>query len=330
MTHAADRYQHMTYRRCGRSGLLLPAVSLGLWQALGSYRGQDIAREVCLRAFDLGVTHFDLANNYGNPAGASESQFGEILRELPRHEVVIATKAGYRMWLGPYGDGGSRKYLIESCEASLRRLGVDHVDIFYSHRVDAQTPLEETIGALDHLVRQGKAIYAGVSNYPDPKLTQTLDLVESRGWAPITIHQPRLNLLDRRAVTEVLPTTAARGVGVIAFSPLEQGILAGRYLDGIPPDSRVAVGLGNGALTQERLAALESKTAAARRLKGIADRRGQSLAQLSLAWLLNDQRITSVVIGASSLGQLEDNLGCLKSPTFTAEELTEIDRACAG
>jgi L-glyceraldehyde 3-phosphate reductase len=326
MTHAADRYDTMTYRRCGRSGLLLPAISLGLWQGMGSYRDDQAARAICLRAFDRGVTHFDLANNYGNPAGASESLFGRILRELPREEVVISSKAGYRMWPGPYGEGGSRKYLIQSCEASLKRLGVDHVDIFYSHRYDAQTPLEETIGALDQLVRQGKALYAGVSNYADPHFTRAVDIAEHRAWAPITIHQPRINLFERQARTEVLPTAATRGVGVIAFSPLAQGILAGRYLDGVPADSRVASNLGNGGLTAQRLD--ERRLAAARRLKPIADRRGQTLAQLSLSWLLRDERITSVLIGASRPEQLDDCLGAVRAPAFSDADLADIDAAC--
>jgi L-glyceraldehyde 3-phosphate reductase len=321
-----DRYASMTYRRCGRSGLRLPAVSLGLWQGMGSYRDEQESRRIVLAAFDRGITHFDLANNYGNPAGASEELFGRILRDLPRHEVVVSSKAGYRMWPGPYGDGGSRKYLIESCEQSLRRLGVDHLDIFYSHRPDAETPLEETIGALDHLVRQGKALYAGVSNYPEPQFSRAVRLARTRAWAPITIHQPCINLLNR-GMRHILPAAGHEGVGVIAFSPLAQGLLAGRYLDGIPADSRAAVSQGNGGITAARVDA--AAVAKAQALNAIARRRGQSLAQFSLAWLLADARITSVLIGASRVEQLDDNLRCLQSPPFTAAELAEIDAACA-
>ncbi len=326
----ADRYARMPYRRCGRTGLLLPAVSLGLWQGMGGYVDPSQARALCRRAFDLGITHFDLANNYGHPPGASESLFAGILRDLPRHEVLVSTKAGYRMWPGPYGDGGSRKYLIESCEQSLRRLGVDHVDIFYHHRPDPHTPLEETMAAIDHLVRSGKALYAGLSNYPDPRLSQALGVIELNRWTPIAIHQPRASLLDRRAFTEVLPTAAARGLGVIVYSPLEQGILAGRYRSGVPADARAARALGNGGLDAAAVDRQAAKVEAARRLEPIARARGQSSAQLALGWLLADERITSVLIGASTIAQLEDNLGCLDNPSFTAEELRAIDAACAG
>ncbi len=318
----------MPYRRCGGSGLLLPAISLGLWQGMGSYRDESVARDIILRAFARGVTHFDLANNYGTPAGASESLFGRILKDLPREQIVVSTKAGHRMWPGPYGDGGGRKYLIQSCEQSLRRLGLDQVDLFYSHRPDPETDLEETLGALDHLVRQGKALYAGLSNYPDPRLTRALDIVQHRGFAPITLHQPRYSLLDRRAEREVLPTTGPRGVGVIAFSPLEQGILAGRYRNGLPPDSRAVQNQGNGGLTRETLEKNAAKIEAARRLEPIAARRGQTLAQLSIAWLLKDPRVTSVLIGASSVAQLDENLDAVANLAFTADELKEIDQAC--
>jgi L-glyceraldehyde 3-phosphate reductase len=323
-----DRYASMPYRRCGRSGLRLPAISLGLWQGTGSYVGDDASRAIVQRAFDLGITHFDLANNYGNPAGASEALFGRLLRDLPRHELVVSTKAGYRMWPGPYGDGGSRKYLIESCEASLKRLGLDHVDIFYSHRFDAETPLEETMGALETLVRQGKALYAGISNYPDPHFTRAVELMRARAWAPITIHQPRWNLLDRGAEQAVLPTAAREGVGVIAFSPLAQGLLTPRYLDGIPPDSRAAIGQGNGAIGSERIT--PELVARLRRLDAIARARGQTLAQMSLAWLLRDQRLTSVLIGASRPQQVEDCVGCLQRTDFADDELRAIEAAIAG
>ena len=327
-TLSPDRYASMSYRRCGRSGLQLPAISLGLWQGTGSYVEESSSRDIVFTAFNAGITHFDLANNYGSPAGASESLFGKLLKDLPRHEVVVSTKAGYRMWPGPYGDGGSRKYLINSCEQSLRRLGVDHVDIFYSHRLDLETPLEETMGALETLVAQGKALYAGVSNYPDPHFTRAIEIMRQRQWAPITIHQPRYNLLDRVPETAVLPTAGREGVGVIAFSPLAQGLLTGKYLGGIPADSRVALGMGNGALGEDRLApAILGKI---QKLAAIANQRGQSLAQLALAWVLRDPRVTSALIGASKPQQVLDCVAALKNLSFTAEELTAIEACLVG
>ena len=248
-----NRYASMTYRRCGRSGLKLPAVSFGLWQGTGSYVDDAVSRSIVNTAFDAGITHFDLANNYGNPAGASESLFGRLLKDLPRHELVVSTKAGYGMWPGPYGDWGSRKYLIESCEQSLKRLGLYHVDIFYSHRFDPETPIEETMGALETLVRQGKALYAGISNYADPHFTRAVHTMRERSWAPITIHQPCYNLLNRAPERDVLPTAGREGVGVIGFSPLAQGLLTGKYLAGIPADSRAAAGKGNGAMGADRV-----------------------------------------------------------------------------
>lgn len=328
MPFAVDRYSTMPYRRCGRSGLLLPAVSLGGWQAIGGYRGDEDSKRIFFAAFDLGITHFDFANNYGHPAGASEELFGRVLKEMPRHELVISSKAGYPMWPGPYGDGGSRKYLIESCEQSLRRLGVDHVDIFYSHRPDPHTPLEETIGALDHLVRQGKALYAGVSNYADPAFSRAVDLAKSRSWAPITIHQPYYNLLGRQAEHEVLPTAGREGVGVIAFSPLSQGLLTDRYLNGIPADSRVALNKGNGAISADRVT--PATIAKIQRLDAIAKARGQSLAQMALAWLLKDERVTSVLIGASSPEQVRQNVACIANLAFSAAELAAIEAALQG
>lgn len=325
---STDRYQRMQYRRSGRSGLLLPAISLGGWQGMGSYVDAATTRAIVRTAFDHGITHFDFANNYGNPPGSSEELFGTLLPELPRHELVISSKAGYRMWPGPYGDWGSKKYLVESCEQSLRRLRLDHLDIFYTHRPDPETPIEETLGALDLLVRQGKALYAGISNYHEPHFGSALRTVKQRGWCPITIHQPRYNLLDRRAADSVLPTAAANGVGVIAFSPLAQGLLGGRYLDGIPADSRVARGQGNGALGRDRLT--PAVLAAIRALDGLARVRGQTLAQMSLSWLLRDPRITSVLIGASRPEQVAENVACLARTDFAAGELAEIDRICAG
>lgn len=328
MTFAADRYERMSYRRCGRTGLLLPAISLGGWQGIGSYRDETESKRIFFTAFDHGITHFDFANNYGSPAGASEALFGRLLAEMPRHELVISSKAGYRMWPGPYGDGGGRKYLIESCEQSLRRLRIDHVDIFYSHRPDPDTPLDETMGALETLVRQGKALYAGLSNYPGPRFGEAVALMHGRNWAPIAIHQPKYNLLHRAAATEVLPTAAREGVGVIAFSPLAQGLLTARYLDGIPADSRAAVNKGNGAINATRIT--PDLVARLRTLNGIAGRRGQSLAQMALSWLLRDERITSVLTGASRPEQIADSVACLKNLAFSAEELAAIDEACAG
>ena len=321
-----QRYDRMTYRRCGRSGLLLPAISLGGWQGIGSYRDDQESKRIFFTAFDHGITHFDFANNYGSPAGASEALFGRILPELPRHELVISSKAGYRMWPGPYGDGGGRKYLIESCEQSLRRLGVDHVDIFYSHRVDADTPLEETLGALDTLVRQGKALYAGLSNYPDPTFSAALAIMRKISGTPIVLHQPRYNLFERAIEQTVLPTASREGLGVIAYSPLAQGLLTGRYLNDVPADSRAASNRGNGAIgssqiTPERLNKI-------RALHQVAQRRGQSLAQMALAWILRDPRVTSVLTGASHPAQIVDSVACLQNLNFSAEELAEIDRAC--
>jgi L-glyceraldehyde 3-phosphate reductase len=317
------RYDSMTYRRCGRSGLMLPAVSLGLWQGPGSYVGDEASRVIVHRAFDLGITHFDLANNYGSPAGASEELFGRLLKDLPRHELVVSTKAGHRMWPGPYGDWGSRKYLIQSCEQSLKRLGLDHVDIFYSHRFDPDTPLEETLGALETIVRQGKALYAGISGYADPHFSRAVQIMRERQWAPITIHQPRYNLLARTIEREVLPTAGREGVGVIAFCPLAQGLLTSKYLKGIPPDSRAALNKGNGGLHADRVT--PDVIAKVAKLDAIAAARGQNLAQMALAWLLKDERVTSVLIGASKPEQVVDCVGCLKAAPFSAEELAAID-----
>ncbi len=327
MTFDPARYARMPYRRCGRSGLLLPAISLGLWQGTGSYVDDAISQRIVFTAFDHGITHFDLANNYGSPAGASEELFGRILRGMPRHEVLVSSKAGYRMWPGPYGDGGSRKYLIESCEQSLKRLGIDHVDIFYSHRFDGETPLEETLGALDTLVRQGKALYAGISNYADPHFTRAVHTMRARNWAPITIHQPRYSLFNRGPELEVLPTAGREGVGVIGFSPLAQGLLTGKYLAGIPTDSRASAGKGNGAIGASRVT--PEVVARIRRLDAVAQARGQSLAQMALAWLLKDPRVTSVLIGASKPEQITDCVGCLAKSDFTAAELATIDESLA-
>ena len=327
MSFSPDRYKTMTYRRCGRGGLRLPAISFGLWQGTGSYVDDAASRQIVHTAFDHGITHFDLANNYGSPAGASEELFGRILRGMPRHELVIATKAGYAMWAGPYGEGGSRKHVIQSCEQSLQRLGLDHVDIFYSHRFDPDTPLEETMGALETLVRQGKAIYAGISNYADPHFTHAVNVMRERSWPPITIHQARYSMLDRTCEHEVLPTAGREGIGVVGFSPLAQGLLTGKYLNGIPAQSRVALGQGNGAMTADQVT--PQRVAKLKALDAVAQRRGQSLAQLALAWLLKDERLTSVLIGASKPEQITDCVACLANLRFDPLELDAIDNILA-
>jgi L-glyceraldehyde 3-phosphate reductase len=327
MSFNPNRYETMLYRRCGRSGLRLPAVSFGLWQGTGSYVDDAASRGIVHTAFDLGITHFDLANNYGSPAGASEELFGRILRDMPRHELVISSKAGYYMWPGPYGEWGSRKHLVESCEQSLKRLGLDYVDIFYSHRFDPDTPLEEILGALETLVRQGKTLYAGISSYAEPHFTEAVQLMRERNWSPITIHQPRYSMLDRSAEREVLPTAGREGIGVIGFSPLAQGLLTNKYLNGIPGDSRAALNKGNGgmttaAVTPQRIAKLKA-------LNVIAVARCQSLAQMALAWLLKDERLTSVLIGASKPEQVTECVGCLTNLSFDPAELATIERILA-
>ena len=327
MSFSPDRYKTMTYRRCGRSGLRLPAISFGLWQGTGSYVDDAASRQIVHTAFDHGITHFDLANNYGSPAGASEELFGRILRGMPRHELVISTKAGYAMWAGPYGEGGSRKHVIQSCEQSLQRLGLDHVDIFYSHRFDPDTPLEETMGALETLVRQGKAIHAGISNYADPHFTHAVNVMRERSWPPITIHQARYSMLDRTCEHEVLPTAGREGIGVVGFSPLAQGLLTGKYLNGIPAQSRVALGQGNGAVTADQVT--PQRVAKLKALDAVAQRRGQSLAQLALAWLLKGERLTSVLIGASKPEQITDCVACLANLRFDPLELDAIDNILA-
>ena len=321
MEFAPQRYDTMLYRRCGRSGLKLPAISLGLWQGTGSYVEDELSKQIVFTAFNHGITHFDLANNYGTPPGASEELFGRILKEMPRHELLISTKAGYPMWPGPYGDGGSRKYLIESCEQSLKRMNIDHVDIFYSHRLDLDTPMEETLGALDTLVQQGKALYAGISSYPDPFFTQALAISRQKSLAPITIHQPYYHMLARQAEREVLPTAGREGVGVIAFCPLAQGLLTDRYLNGIPEGGRTAHAHGGwlrSTITPEAIAKV-------RQLNDLAKQRGQTLPQMALAWLLKDQRVTSVLIGASKPQQIDDCVGSLAKLAFSPEELATIE-----
>jgi L-glyceraldehyde 3-phosphate reductase len=321
---AADtRYDRMPYRRVGRSGLELPAVSLGLWQNFGGDRPLDTSRAIIRRAFDLGITHFDLANNYGPPYGSAEENFGRVLEQdlRPyRDELVLSTKAGYDMWPGPYGDRGSRKYLLASLDQSLRRLGIDYVDIFYSHRADPETPLEETMGALDTAVRQGKALYAGVSSYSPERTREAAAILRGLG-TPLLIHQPSYSLLNRWIEGGLLDVLDEEGAGCIVFSPLAQGMLTDKYLDGIPDDSRAA---REGSLSPDLLndEALER----IRALNEIAARRGQSLAQLALAWTLRDPRVTSTLVGASSVEQLEANVAALEQLGLSPEELAEIDR----
>ena len=320
---ADDRYQTMAYRRCGRSGLRLPAISLGLWHNFGDERPLDTQRAIVRRAFDRGVTHFDLANNYGPPPGSAETNVGRLLAtdlEPYRDELVISTKAGYRMWDGPYGEWGSRKYLTASLDQSLQRLGLDYVDIFYHHRPDPDTPMEETMGALDAIVRSGKAQYVGVSNYTAEQVLHAADVLRDRG-TPLLINQPSYSILDRWTEKDkLLDALETAGAGCIAFSPLAQGLLTNRYVDGIPADSRVrtSVFLNESDLDDETMSRI-------RALNDIASARGQSLAQLALAWALRDERMTSVIIGASSVGQLDDNLDALKAGPLTAGELDEID-----
>jgi L-glyceraldehyde 3-phosphate reductase len=321
---ADDRYDAMTYRRSGRSGLLLPAISLGLWHNFGHDRALDDQRAIVRRAFDRGVTHFDLANNYGPPPGSAEENFGRILREdlAPyRDELVLSTKAGYDMWPGPYGEWGSRKYLLASLDQSLRRMGVDYVDIFYSHRFDPDTPLRETLGALDTAVRRGKALYVGISSYSGPRTEEALQILAELG-TPLLIHQPSYSLLNRWIEEDLLDVLGREGVGCIAFSPLAQGMLTGKYLGGdIPAGSRAAQDrfLSKDMITPDALTHI-------RALNEIASARGQSLAQMAIAWTLRDERVTSALIGASSVAQLDDSLAALDAPGFSDDELAAIDQ----
>ena len=319
----AERYERMIYNPCGRSGLRLPAVSLGLWHNFGHDRPLATSRAIVRRAFDLGITHFDLANNYGPPYGSAEENFGRLLRQdlAPyRDELVISTKAGYDMWPGPYGEWGSRKYLLSSLDQSLRRLGLDYVDIFYSHRFDPETPLEETMGALDSAVRQGKALYVGISSYSAERTRDAAAILRALGTS-LLIHQPSYSMLNRWIEPELLDALEELGVGCIGFSPLAQGMLSDKYLQGIPEGSRAARNdtLSPDLLTDEALAKI-------RALNEIAGRRGQTLAQMALAWTLRDLRMTSTLVGASSVAQLEANVAALDDLEFASEELVEIDR----
>ncbi|HBU8851224.1 aldo/keto reductase [Citrobacter sp. Cs237] len=326
-----DRYDTMLYRYCGKSGLRLPALSLGLWHSFGHAQALDSQRALLRKAFDLGITHFDLANNYGPPPGSAEENFGRLLRTdfAPfRDELIISTKAGYDMWPGPYGSGGSRKYLLASLDQSLKRMGLDYVDIFYSHRVDENTPMEETASALAHAVQSGKALYVGISSY-SPERTQKMAALLREWKIPLLIHQPSYNLLNRWVdKSGLLDTLAENGVGCIAFTPLAQGLLTGKYLNGIPEGSRMqregkkVRGLTENMLTEANLSSL-------RLLNAMAQQRGQSMAQMALSWLLKDERVTSVLIGASRPEQLEENVQALKNLAFTAGELAQIDKHVA-
>jgi L-glyceraldehyde 3-phosphate reductase len=322
-TPEQNRYASMSYRRCGKSGLKLPALSLGLWHNFGHVDALENSRKIIQVAFDNGVTHFDLANNYGPPPGSAEENFGKILKQdfrNHRDEMIISSKAGYTMWEGPYGDWGSKKYLVASLDQSLQRMGLDYVDIFYHHRPDPETPLEETMGALDLIVRQGKALYAGISNYRPEEAVRAIAILKELG-TPCVIHQPKYSMFERWVEGGLLDLLEQEGVGCIPFSPLAQGLLTNKYLKGIPADSRVAKehgALNTDQLTPERLTQIQ-------RLNELAQERGQTLAQMALAWLLKDPRITSVLIGASKPAQLLDSLKSLDSPDFSTGELTTIE-----
>jgi L-glyceraldehyde 3-phosphate reductase len=322
-----NRYDRMVYRRCGRSGLKLPAISLGCWYNFGNNDDAVGMRNVLRRAFDLGVTHFDLANNYGPPPGSAEDNVGRYLKQdfaAHRDELIISTKAGYDMWPGPYGDWGSRKYLVSSLDQSLQRLRLDYVDIFYHHRPDPETPLEETLGALDQIVRQGKALYAGISNYRGKATVQAQEVLGRLG-TPLTIHQARYSMFDRWVEDDLLDQTGRLGVGVIVFSPLEQGVLTGKYLQGVPEGSRAAkpwTGFRADRIKEEQLKRV-------RKLNKMATARGQSLAQMALSWVLRDERVTSALVGASRVDQIEENVAAADRTDFSADELKAIEKALA-
>lgn len=318
-----SRYEGMGYRRCGRSGVMLPMISLGLWQNFGTARALEDVRAILRRAFDLGINHFDLANNYGPPYGSAETNFGQVLRgdfRRYRDELFISTKAGYDMWPGPYGDRGSRKYLLASLDQSLGRMGLDYVDVFYSHRFDPDTPLEETMGALETAVRSGRALYVGISSYSAARTAEAKAILAEAG-IPLLIHQPSYSILNRWIEPELLSTLEEEGVGCIAFSPLAQGLLSEKYIDSIPSDSRAAEG---GSFDGSVLS--ESNRQHLRALAGIAKRRGQSLPQMAIAWALRDPRVTSALVGVRNVAQLEANAAALSNLAFDSEELDEIDR----
>lgn len=320
-TANVNRYDYMSYNRCGKTGLMLPAISLGLWHNFGGADVFENGRAICRRAFDLGISHFDLANNYGPPPGTAEENFGRLLKtdfKNHRDEMIISTKAGYEMWSGPYGNGGSRKYLLASLDQSLKRMGLDYVDIFYSHRPDPDTPLEETMGALAQAVRQGKALYVGLSNYPADKTAEAVKILKSMGVTCL-IHQPKYSMFERWVEEGLLDVLEDEGMGCIAFSPLAQGLLTDRYLDGIPEGSRASKNI---FLRPDHIAVNMSRI---RELNALAASRGQKLSQMALAWVLQEQRVTSVLIGASSVSQLEENVASLQQLNFSDEELDKID-----
>ena len=318
-----NRYDRMIYRRCGNSGLMLPALSLGAWQTFGGYKDEQVARECLHRAFDLGVTHFDFANNYGTPPGNAELVCGRIIKTMPRDELILSSKAGYRMWPGPYGEWGSRKYLIASCDQSLKRMGVEYFDLFYSHRPDPDTPLDETMGALETIVRQGKALYAGVSSYSGAQFADAVQTVARHDWAPITIHQPYYNMLHREIEWDLLPQTRRFGAGVIAFAPLASGLLTDKFLGGeISSDSRAATIWPKDWVQTHTV---EQRRRILSGLNDLAKARGQTLAQMAIAWTLRLPGITSALVGASSIKQLEDNVAALHNLGFSETELKKID-----
>lgn len=321
----ADRYQSMEYRRCGNSGLKLPALSLGLWHNFGHIDVLENARNILRVAFDHGITHFDLANNYGPPPGSAEENFGKIFKDdfVPyRDELIISTKAGYGMWPGPYGDWGSKKYLVASLDQSLKRMGLEYVDIFYHHRPDPATPLEETMGTLDLMVRQGKALYVGISSYQPEEAAKAINMLRELG-TPCLIHQPKYSMFERWVENGLLDVLEQNGVGCIPFSPLAQGLLTNKYLKGIPADSRASSHRGNGAIDEDQIS--EDKINKIRQLNVLAEARGQNLAQMALAWILKDSRVSSVLIGASRPQQVIDSIGCLNNYSFSTEELSKID-----
>ncbi|HEX3816724.1 MAG TPA: aldo/keto reductase [Chthoniobacterales bacterium] len=321
-----SRYESMPYRRCGAWGLKLPAISLGSWETFGGYRGPEVTRECIFRAFNLGITHFDFANVYGRTPGRAETVVGRILREMPREELIISTKAGFGMWPGPYGEGTSRKHLIASLDQSLQRLGLDHVDIFYSHRYDPETPLDETIATLDHLIHQGKVLYAGLSNYPPNEFSSACKLAERKGWAPIVAHQSDYSLFEREIEKNFLPAAREAGVGVVAYSPLAQGLLTNKYLGEIPADSRAAKAWSE---KQRAEKITDARIVQAKKLNEIAQQRGQTLAQMALVWTLRNPVVSSALIGASSVEQIEENVKALEHPDFSEDELRRIDEVTA-
>jgi L-glyceraldehyde 3-phosphate reductase len=320
------RYERTPQRRCGLFGLKLPAISLGAWETFGGYRGPEIAKECIHAAFDLGIFHFDLANNYGRPPGQAEAVVGPVLRQLPREELIVSTKAGFLMWPGPFGQGCSRKSLLSSVDQSLQRLGLDHVDIFYAHRFDAETPLEETLGALNDIVRHGKAVYAGLSNYSGAQFNEAIELARQRNYGPIVVEQSSYNILNRQIENELLPAVARAGLGMVAFSPLSQGLLSEKYLGGIPEDSRAAQ-----MWTPEQRATIsEQMRIKIGRLNELARARGQTLPQMAIAWILRRPEITSALIGASSPEQIRENAGSLGNLGFGDAELAQIDQIACG